>query len=110
MLTIALIIACLPTIMGVVALCFIIYFIYKVANGLFADRTEQTVNYERQGHTSQQQYEQGAGSETVNNKRSYSHYRKTNYDHYDDYYDEWRVNDMPTEGGDGFRGTGAPFL
>ena len=36
MLTIALIIACLPTIMGIVALCFIIYFVYKAANGLFS--------------------------------------------------------------------------
>ena len=41
---------------------------------------------------------------------SYSSYRNTSYDGYDDYYDDWHDNDMPPEEGDGFRGTGGPFL
>lgn len=119
------IIACLPSIIGFISLCFIIYFIYTVAKSLFGNGTEKTtVNYDRQNQTSKQngsaerqtmQNEQKTESETIKNQNSYSgysypRYRSSSYDSYDDYYDDWRDDDMPPEEGDGFRGTGAPFL
>ncbi len=119
------IIASLPTIMGFISLCFIIYFIYMAAKSLFSDGTEQTTgNYSRQNQTSKKdgnaewqsmQNEQKTESGTVKSQKSYSgysypHYRSSNYDRYDDYYDDWDNDDMPPEEGDGFRGTGAPFL
>lgn len=119
------IIACLPSIIGFISLCFIIYFIYTAARSLFGDGTEQaTGNYHSQHQTSKQngnaerqtmQNEQKTESETVKNQKNYSgysypHYRRSSYDNYDDYYDDWGDNDMPPDEGDGFRGTGAPFL
>ena len=119
------IIACLPTIIGFISLCFILYFICKVAKSIFADETEHTVGeYNSNGRTSKQdenagwtsmQSEQKAESETIKSPSSYSgysypRYRQSNYDSYDDYYDDWRDDDMPSEEGDGFRGTGGPFL
>lgn len=119
------IIACLPSIIGFISLCFIIYFIYTVARSLFGDGTEQTTgNYNRQNQTSKQDRndgwplmpnEQKTESGTVKNENrnssySYPHYRPSNYDRFDDYYDDWSDNDMPPEEGDGFCGTGAPFL
>ena len=125
LLSFGIIIACLPTIIGFVSMCCIIYFIYMAAKSLFADGTEQTtVNYDRQNQTSTQngdaerqtmQNEQKTESETIKSQKSYSsysypHYQRSSYDNYDDYYDDWADNDMPPEEGDGFRGTGAPFL
>ena len=119
------IIACLPTIIGFVSLCFILYFVYTVAKSLFSDGTEQTdSNYNSNSQTSKQdwstesqttQNEQRTESETIKSHKSYSgysypRYRRSNYDDYDDYYDDWHDNDMPPEEGDGFRGTGGPFL
>lgn len=49
-------------------------------------------------------------NENRNSSYSYPHYRPSNYDRFEDYYDDWSDNDMPPEEGDGFRGTGAPFL
>ena len=119
------IIACLPTIIGFISLCFILYFVYTVAKNLFSDETEYTVGeYNSNGQTSKQdenaewlsmQSEQKTENETIKSPRSYSgysypRYRQSNYDSYDDYNDDWRDDDMPPEEGDGFRGTGAPFL
>ena len=124
-LSFGIIIACLPTIIGFVSMCCIIYFIYMAAKSLFADGTEQTTgNYNRQNQTSKQdenaewqsrQNEQKTESETIKSQKSYSsysypHYRRSSYDSYDNYYDDWDNDDMPPEEGDGFRGTGAPFL
>lgn len=119
------IIACLPTIIGFIALCFIIYFIYTIAKSFFSDGTEQTSgDYNRQNQTSKQdgnaewqsmQNEQKTENETIRSQNSYSghsypRYRQSSYDKYDDYYDDWDNDDTPPEEGDGFRGTGAPFL
>ena len=119
------IIACLPTIIGFISLCFIIYFIYTVAKNLFSDGTEQTTgDYNSNSQTSKQDgnaewqsmnNEQKTESETIKSQNSYSgysypRYRRSSYDDYDDYYDDWRDDDMPPEEGDGFRGTGGPFL
>ncbi len=119
------IIACLPSIIGFISLCFIIYFVYTVARSLFGDGTEQTKgNYDNHYQTSKQngnaerqimQNEQKTESGTIKSQKSYSsysypRYRSSSYDRYDDYYDDWRDDDMPPEEGDGFRGTGAPFL
>ena len=119
------IIACLPTIIGFISLCFIIYFIYTVAKSLFSDGTEQTDgDYNSNSQTSKQDgnaewqsmnNEQKTESETIKSQNSYSgytypRYRRSSYDSYDDYYDDWGNDDMPPEEGDGFRGTGGPFL
>ena len=119
------IIACLPTIIGFISLCCLIYFLYKAANSLFSDGTEQTTDdYNSNSQTSKQnrnaerqttQNEQKTESETIKSQKSYSsysypHYRRSSYDSYDDYYDDWDNDDMPPDEGDGFRGTGAPFL
>ena len=119
------IIACLPSIIGFVSLCFIIYFMYTVVRGLFGDGTEQTTgNYNRQDQTSKQDRNEGrlsvpseqtTDSGTVKNQNrnsnyGYPRYRQSNYDSHDDYYDDWSDDDVPPEEGDGFRGTGAPFL
>ena len=98
---IGIIIACLPTIMGLFSLCVIAYFIYQAAKSLIEDETEKA----DAGHD---------GWEPDSKQNSYSgyssSYRSSSYDGYDDYYDDWRDNDMPPEEGDGFRGTGGPFL
>ena len=119
------IIACLPTIIGFVSLCFILYFVYTVAKSLFSDGTEQTdSNYNSNSQTSKQdwstesqttQNEQKTESETSKNQKSYSgysypRYRRSNYDDYDGYYDDWHDNDMPPEEGDGWHGTGNPYV
>ena len=119
------IIACLPTIIGFVSLCFILYFVYMLAKNLFSDETEHTVSeYNSNGQTSKQdenaewpsmQSKQKTDNETIKSPRSYSgysypRYRQSSYDSYDDYYDDCRDDDMPLEEGDGFRGTGGPFL
>jgi hypothetical protein len=116
-------IACLPTIIGFVALCFILYFAYTVVKSLFSDGTEQTDNnYRSNSQTSKQdestewqslQHKQE--SETAKNQKSYSgysypRYRRSNYDDYDGYYDDWHDNDMPPEEGDGWHGTGNPYV
>lgn len=119
---IGIIIACLPTIMGFFSLCIIAYFIYQAAKSLFGDETEKTDNnhvgwepdskQDRSAEWQSVQHKQE--SETARKQNSYSgyssSYRSSSYDRYDDYYDDWRDNDMPPEEGDGFRGTGGPFL
>ena len=121
LLFIAMIIINLPSIMGFISLCVIIYFVFS----LFVGGSKHTTdNYDRQRQTSKQnensnrrtmQNEQKTESETIRIPKSYSgysypRYRQSNYDSYDDYYDDWRDDDMPPDEGDGFRGTGAPFL
>ncbi len=44
-----------------------------------------------------------------NHALRYSGYRRYDEADYGDYYDDWQ-DEMPPEEGDGFRGTGAPFL
>ena len=114
----AVIISCLPTIIGFISLCFIIYIIYLVINGLFTDGSEHTTaNYDRQNEGTERQTmhtEQENERKSESNPKSYStfsspHYRHINYDDYDDYYDD-RYDEVPPEEGDGFRGTGASFL
>ncbi len=119
---IGIIIACLPTIMGLFSLCIIMYFGYLAVKSLFEDGTEQTdAGNDRWEQDSKQ--DESAGwqsmqhkqeSETAKKQNSYSgygySYRPSSYDRYDDYYDDRYDNDMPPEEGDGFRGTGGPFL
>jgi hypothetical protein len=95
------------------------------AKSLSSDGTEQTTgNYDRQHQASKQNWnansqtmpnEQKTESETIKNQNSYSgysypRYRQSSYDSYDGYYDDWSEDDMPPDEGDGFRGTGGPFL
>lgn len=119
---IGIIIACLPTIMGLFSLCIIAYFIYQAAKSLFGDETEKTDagHYGWEQDSKQQENIKGQAlqneqkSETARKQNSYSgyssSYRTSSYDRYDDYYDDWYDNEMPPDEGDGFRGTGGPFL
>ncbi len=127
MLFIGLIIVNLPTIIGFVSLCIIIYVIYSTFSSLFVDgKGKTTVNYDRNNQTLERsenvkkqtmQNEHKTESETKKTQKSCSsyncpRYRQTNYDSYwddYDYYDD-RQDEMPPEEGDGFRGTGGPFL
>ena len=63
-----------------------------------------------QGNALRQRSESKRENQTVKKQKNYSHYCRTNRDHYEEYYDDWYDNDMPPEDGDGFRGTGAPFI
>ncbi len=127
MLFIALIIVNLPTIIGFISLCIIIYVICSSVSGFFADgKGQSTTNYDRKNQTLERnentknqtiQNEYKTESETKKTQKSCSSYnrpcyRQPNYDKdwgdYD-YYNDWQ-DDMPPEEGDGFRGTGGPFL
>lgn len=119
---IGIIIACLPTIMGLFSLCMIAYFIYQAAKSLFGDETEKT----DAGHDGCEQdskqdrsaewesLQDKQKSETTKKQNSYSgyssSYRSSSYDRYDDYYDDRYDNDMPPDDEIHFRGTGGPFL
>ena len=48
---IGIIIACLPTIMGLFSLCVIAYFIYQAAKNLFEDETETLSRPQRRENT-----------------------------------------------------------
>lgn len=120
------IISCLPTILGLISLCVIIYFVCLGAKDLFSDGTEQTTaSYDRQSQYSEQnenaqkqtmQNEQKTENKTVNTQRSYSNRSYSNYrhsddeDHYSGYYDDWRDDDVPPDDEIHFNGTGGPFL
>ena len=119
---IGIIIACLPTIMGLFSLCIIIYIGYLAVKSLFGDGTEQTdaghdgwkQDSKQNESTGWQSMQHKQKSETARKQNSYSgygySYRSSSCDRYDDYYDDRYDNDMPPEGGDGFRGTVGPFL
>ena len=119
---IGIIIACLPTIMGLFSLCVIAYFIYQAAKSLIEDETEKAdaghdgwePDSKQDRSAEWQSVQNKQKSETERKQNSYSgyssSYRSSSYDRYDDYYDDWHDNDMPPEEGDGFRGTGGPFL
>lgn len=114
---IGIIIACLPTIMGLFSLCVIAYFIYQAAKSLIEGETEKTdADHDgwepdsKQDRSAEWQSVQDKQKSETARKQNSSSYRSSSYDGYDDYYDDWRDNDMPPEEGDGFRGTGGPFL
>lgn len=114
-------IAFLPTIIGIISLCAIVVFFLSLLKNFFsgdegtAGETERCedyvkVNIETEDRNKREEQERtGKSSEKTDRYSGYRHYSRTcNYD--DDYYDDWRNDDMPPEEGDGFRGTGAPFL
>ena len=116
-------IAFLPTIIGIISLCVIVVFIFSLLKNFFSgdeetvDGSDQPVNYIKvdiEKERENKEGEQGTVERKEENKERYTgcrNYRKTyrDYDDYD-YYDNRYDNDMPPEEGDGFRGTGAPFL
>lgn len=123
LLFIGIIIAFLPSIIGFLALCAIVVFMISLLKNFFSsdeetvDGSDQPVNYIKvdiEKERENKEGEQGTVERKEENKERYtgcSNYRKTycDYDDYD-YYDDWHNDDMPPEEGDGFRGTGAPFL
>jgi len=123
LLFIGIIIAFLPSIIGFLALCAIVVFMLSLLKNFFSsdeetvDGSDQPVNYIKvdiEKERENKEGEQGTVERKEENKERYtgcSNYRKTycDYDDYD-YYDDWHNDDMPPEEGDGFRGTGAPFL
>ena len=116
-------IAFLPTIIGFISLCVIAVFILSLLKNFFSgdegtagetDRCEDYVKVNIETEDRNKQEEQGTVEGKAENKERYTgcrNYGKTyrNYDDYD-YYDNRYDNDMPPDEGDGFRGTGAPFL
>ena len=120
MLFIGLFISFLPTIIGFVSLCAIVAFIFSLLKNIFScdegssDKKGQSESYikvnietERQN----KQEEQETVERKAENKGRYNVYRNywRTYDDYEDYYDD-RYHDIPPDEGDGFHGTGAPFL
>lgn len=121
LLFIGIIIAFLPSIIGFLALCAIVVFMLSLLKNFFSgdegtagetDRCEDYVKMDIETEDRNKREEQehtGKSSGKTDRYSGYRHYSRTsNYD--DDYYDDWRNDDMPPEEGDGFRGTGAPFL
>jgi len=110
----------LPTIIGIVALGAIVWFIFSMlagssdsSSGYSSQSTvsEKRDTYDNQVKTNETKRDSG----TSNSSTSYSGNRNSSYrrsydDYEDSYYDDRYDPDMPPEGGDGFRGTGAPFL
>ncbi|MBQ9696955.1 MAG: hypothetical protein IJV46_00250 [Acidaminococcaceae bacterium] len=114
---------CLPFIIKLFSLCFIIWLVFMVVKEISGtddvpvDNTgtnqkesgyQSTWNEQNNGHSS-------AGSYNTRSDCSHSGWRNSyddDYDsRYDDYCDDHYISDdIPPEGGDGFRGTGAPFL
>lgn len=124
----AIIIANLPTIIGFISLCVIVKVVYSILSSSDTDNTgnKETTSYnqttldERQNVKSEYQTkrEQKTENNTSNSSGknsgySYSRPRYTNDDDYDNsydsYYDDWR-DDLPPEEGDGWHGTGNPFV
>lgn len=116
-----LLIAFLPTIIGFISLCVIAVFILSLLKKIVSGdegtagetkRCEDNVkvNIETEDRNKREEQERtGKSSEKTDRYSGYRNYSRTcNYD--DDYYDDWHNDDMPPEEGDGFRGTGAPFL
>ena len=113
----------LPAIIGFIFLCLIVKSVYSIVTGNSSEE-EKTQPYNQTGtaemHNTKSEYQQKREvqkTESVTTKStgtysgySYSHSRYRNDDDYDNsYYDDWQDDYQPEEG-DGFRGTGAPFL
>ena len=120
LLIIAVIIANLPTIMGFISLCIIIKFVYSIVNDASSDDEKTQSSYqtkmeEKNNTISEYQQKREEQKTKTNSTSNYSGYRYSrsryrNDDEYDNsYYDDWQ-DEIPPEEGDGFRGTGAPFL
>lgn len=111
-----LLIAFLPTIIGFISLCVIAVFILSLLKKIVSGdegtagetkRCEDNVkvNIETEDRNKREEQERtGKSSEKTDRYSGYRHYSRTCN------YDDWRNDDMPPEEGDGFRGTGAPFL
>ena len=113
----------LPTIIGFISLCIIIKVAYSIINGSSSDNEETQTN-KQNGNTEmhnlktkykQKMEEQKTEKITTNHSDTYSsyHYSRPHYsndDGYDNsYYDHWQ-DDIPPEEGDGWQGTGNPFV
>jgi len=110
----------LPTIIGIVALGAIVWFIFSMlagssdsSSGYSSQSTvsEKRDTYDNQVKTNETKRDSGtSNSSTCYSGNRNSSYRRSYDDYEDSYYDDRYDPDMPPEGGDGFRGTGAPFL
>ena len=116
----AIIIMNLPSIIGFISLCIIIKCVYSFVSNASSDNEKTQSSYqtkvEERNNTNseyqQKREEQGTKTSSTGNYSGYrySRSRYRNDDEYDNsYYDDWQ-DDIPPEEGDGFRGTGAPFL
>jgi len=116
----------LPTIIGFVSLCIIIKVVYSIVSDSFSDNEGTHTNKQTgitEKHNIKCEYQQKREEQKAEQLKSKSsdtysghHYTRPRYSNddgydnsYDSYYDGWQ-DDMPPEEGDGFRGTGAPFL
>jgi len=116
----AIIIMNLPYIIGFISLCIIIKCVYSFVSDASSDNEKTQSSYqakveERNNTNSEYQQKREEQKTKTNSTSNYSGYRYSrsryrNDDEYDNsYYDDWQ-DDIPSEEGDGFRGTGAPFL
>ena len=124
----AIIIMNLPAIAGFISLCMVIACVFFIVKDTFAGAdTKDTVSTNQSGTHNMQhiksecqtkQNEQKIESKTANNSgqsysRGYSRPHYSDYDAYDTGYDSYyddRQYDMPPEEGDGWQGTGNPFV
>ena len=109
-------IAFLPTIIGFISLCAIVVFFLSLLKKIVSGdegtagetkRCEDNVkvNIETEDRNKREEQERtGKSSEKTDRYSGYRNYSRTCN------YDDWHNDDMPPEEGDGFRGTGAPFL
>ena len=121
LLTIAIIIVNLPSIIGFISLCIIIKCVYSFLSDASSDSgNTQSRNQAEERHNTNAEYqqkreEQKTKTSSTGNYSSHNYspprYRNDDdYDSsYDSYYDDWR-DDIPSEEGDGWHGTGNPFV
>ena len=118
LLTIALIIVNLPTIIGFLSLCIIIKCVYSFLSDASSDSgNTQSGNKAEERHNTNAEYQQKIEEQKTKTSSTskysgyrYSHPHYSNDDGYDNsYYDDWQ-DDIPSEEGDGWHGTGNPFV
>ena len=117
---------CLPIIIKLFSLCFIIWLVFMVVKEFFGNDEkpagntgtnqkdngyQSTWNEQKNEHSSTSSYNTRSDYRHSGWRNSYDDDYDSSYDDYDDYCsDRYRSDDIPPEEGDGFRGTGAPFL
>ncbi len=124
----------LPTIIGIAAICLVAVFAYKLVADIFGGsggNASDDTGYSNSNNSEYDTHNTASGRNTridqtkrqettdtnarneykpnTQNRTRYSDYRRCEDADYGSYYDDWH-DDIPPEEGDGFRGTGGPFL
>jgi hypothetical protein len=108
----------LPTIIGFLSLCIIIKCVYSFLSDASSESgNTQSRNQAEERHNTSAEYQQKIEEQKTKTSSTgnysgyrYSHPHYSNDDGYDNsYYDDWQ-DDIPSEEGDGWHGTGNPFV